>query len=957
MDDRYIILSLVCHSRDPTHTDDASKGFLQGQSWFNTVTKSYFICVHNVEQSAVWERLKFNLTHDEDYRVGFSKFNENTEPVIVNTGLKTSIDYISITPIDDTMGDLGDIEIDIINNTFSVSNTGRYTGRFCWFVVGADKQYYNLTLNCIGNGKIIDPINEIECSTRCEYKFEVGHVVGLQAVEDNVQFREWITWHDINPSTFTMDRDIAITAVFEDKKYTLTIEKTGNGYGFVYDDDDYVQCGVTCQGIFNPGDIVTLNAESEHGFEFGGWDNVDEQSDNQATVYMNQSKTVYANFYRDESHITIPSAGTASLSVSLNTEYGDGLVYSNDGYINCGGNCSHDYEIDSLIELYAEPQHGYKFSEWTGSISSSENPLPIVIKDNLDISATFIPKKYKVDVEIPYGGGFVMNGVDIHCSGYQYYDYGSDVILESMPHPTYQLKEWQINGETITDSSITITIDGPKTIKVVFERKRYDLTVEVIGPGQVFSPFSGVTCQPNDTCIYDYQHGDVVHLYAVEQHDEVYFVKWVFEYEEIDNEFLTFLINRNLQTQAIFYALYTLNVEINGDGSVTSNDDKIDCPDNCANEYIYEGGPYDEVQLFAHPSSGRVLYRWDGCDSVDENVCNVLIDSSKDIIANFVQRPDNVEYGYNCGGHSSHFYHSDIYRFVFPFDNAETLDNIGSMIDELRDMGACNSSTYFYLFGGRKSDENYDFIQRYQFGSSGNASHVSSLNSTKSCCASNNDFTYGYIYAGANRQGASYQMYSQVSRILFAMDSAGSEYIANVDEAKHTPVANNSSFYGYVCGGWVNDGNVKSTVERFNFPVQDGKSQINTYLNESMYDMAPINCSQYGYTCGGVYSPTTGNNVYYNNIERFQFPSQNGQCITIATLPETRRSASSNNASNYGYICAGRTDETVFGRFSKIERYEFSIDSGASAEHIANLASSRVRTASADGTDFVNLFI
>ncbi len=89
-------------------------------------------------------------------------------------------------------------------------------------------------------------------------------------------------------------------------------------------------------------------------------------------------------------------------------------------------------------------------------------------------------------------------------------------------------------------------------------------------------------------------------------------------------------------------AKYTLNVGINPSLGGDVSGPGINCGNDCSEEYI-DG---TSVTLTASSSIGYSLSSWAGCNSVNGNQCNVIMDSSKSVTANFVYgtipKPDKI---------------------------------------------------------------------------------------------------------------------------------------------------------------------------------------------------------------------------------------------------------------------------------------------------------------------------
>ena len=77
----------------------------------------------------------------------------------------------------------------------------------------------------------------------------------------------------------------------------------------------------------------------------------------------------------------------------------------------------------------------------------------------------------------------------------------------------------------------------------------------------------------------------------------------------------------------------TLTVTKTGNGTVTSGDGFINCGNSCS--YPYPSGT--PVTLTATPTQGSFFISWNGCDSVNDNICNLATDSARTVTATFTQ--------------------------------------------------------------------------------------------------------------------------------------------------------------------------------------------------------------------------------------------------------------------------------------------------------------------------------
>jgi len=303
-------------------------------------------------------------------------------------------------------------------------------------------------------------------------------------------------------------------------------------------------------------------------------------------------------------------------------------------------------------------------------------------------------------------------------------------------------------------------------------------------------------------------------------------------------------------------------------------------------------------------------------------------------------------YGYVCGGYSIGFnFYSTIDRFQFPFDSG-IANHVGNLSGSRSDLSANNSSTYGYVCGGWGP---FSIIDRFQFPfNSGTASQVGNLSGSRSDLSANNSSTYGYVCGGWNNSSSSY--FSTIDRFQFPFDSGTASYVGNLSGTRIVLSANNSSTHGYVCGGNDNWGssNRFSTIDRFQFPFDSGTASKVGNLSGTRYGVGANNSSTYGYVCGGWDSN------YLSTIDRFQFPFDSGTASKVGNLSEGRNHLSANNSSTHGYVCGGWVWSSSY--FSTIDRFQFPFDSGT-ASYVGNLSGSRGWLSATDGVDFVIMFV
>jgi len=304
-------------------------------------------------------------------------------------------------------------------------------------------------------------------------------------------------------------------------------------------------------------------------------------------------------------------------------------------------------------------------------------------------------------------------------------------------------------------------------------------------------------------------------------------------------------------------------------------------------------------------------------------------------------------YGYVCGGWSGGSRLSTIDRFQFPF-NSGTANQVGNLSGSRGWLSSNNSSTHGYVCGGW--DGNYlTTIDRFQFPfNSGTASHVGNLSGSRDNSSANNSSIHGYVCGGYSFDNNSW--YSTIDRFQFPFDSSTVSQVGNLSGSKRELSANNSSTYGYVCGGYA-DLSCFSTIDRFQFPFSDGTANHVGNLSGSRFYLSANNSSTHGYICGG----SSGNGL--SIIDRFQFPFDSGTANQVSNLSVYRSNSGANNSSTHGYVCGGfKGGYQILDVYSTIDRFQFPFDSGTVSQ-VGNLSGSRRSLSATDGVDFVTMFV
>lgn len=134
----------------------------------------------------------------------------------------------------------------------------------------------------------------------------------------------------------------------------------------------------------------------------------------------------------------------------------------------------------------------------------------------------------------------------------------------------------------------------------------------------------------------------------------------------------------------------------------------------------------------------------------------------------------------------------------------------------------------------------------------------------------------------------------------------------------HEQVDGPASNFGFICGGF--DVMQYSYITRIEFGLDSPISEYKSNLSSSRFDCCGNNASHYGYICAGQQRISTHNNPI-RNIDRFSFPFDSGDTTQQGQLRHKRPYSSANNSSIEGFVCGG-------SQRNDIERFIFPFHEG-----------------------------
>lgn len=224
---------------------------------------------------------------------------------------------------------------------------------------------------------------------------------------------------------------------------------------------------------FEEGREIEIFANPNEHWVFSEWGGDHVGTENNPVITMDSDKEILAIFVKREYPLLL-------------TVEGEGRVRERVILAKAS-----EYEHNTVVELTAEAESGWEFSEWRGELSGSENPAQVVIDGETEVTAVFERITYPLTIEI-IGEGTVEE--EILPAKTTHYEIGTFVQLTAVPQENYLFYEWSgdIPDNEKSMNPVTVRMNAPKTLTAEF-REGFELKTEVVPEGAgVIEPGSGV---------------------------------------------------------------------------------------------------------------------------------------------------------------------------------------------------------------------------------------------------------------------------------------------------------------------------------------------------------------------------------------------------------------------------------------------------------------------------------
>ena len=466
---------------------------------------------------------------------------------------------------------------------------------------GGGPTYVTLTLHIEGEGNVnLDPPDETYSENTTESYIEDTEVQLMASCAADWKFIRWEgdLSGNTNPTSITMTSAKTVTAVFEQRK--LTVTKDGEGEVSYDKPAPGDRERPTFTNNYAVDTDVTLTAHPDLWWAFQRWSGDHNSTSSPTTVTVDRDMTVKAEFEEIELKVHGHGDGRVEIDLPAPPEIRD-LPFTQ------------AYEVVTTVALTPKPNEdeGWAFVEWQDDLTGSSEPGSILVDGKKDVGVLFEKRQLTVsrvglgDVTIAPPG--VTPSEFPHT---QPYAVDTSVILTADPASGWGFKEWTGAATGTDTTSPEILVNRDLSVEAVFEQ--IDLTISRQDPGlghvrMRFPPSSETAIITSFPHVVHLALGTEVTLRAYPQAPEWGFKEWTGDYPSTDQQF-SFTMDSAKSVEVVFGQFELTVTKTLGLGSVLVN------PPNETPVLPFTQGyaAGTQIDLLAQPADGYVFLTWWG---------------------------------------------------------------------------------------------------------------------------------------------------------------------------------------------------------------------------------------------------------------------------------------------------------------------------------------------------------
>jgi Fe-S cluster biogenesis protein NfuA len=526
------------------------------------------------------------------------------------------------------------------NGSGSASCTGTSP---CAFTIKADSEVdadFDLEVHLLsvdllgaGEGSVESSPSGIECEPDCEEGYDHGTMVTLsQSAEVGSKFEGWSGCDEEISGDCVVEMDEAknVTATFSlEGLFNLSVSKNGTGSGTVTSAPAGINCGGECNEEYLEGTDVVLTGTPDANNQAVVWTGCDSvNGEGKCLVDMTSAKGVTATF----------NLVKRTLTVMNNVGTGTGTVTSSPAGINCGADCTEEFDHGAVITLTGTPGANSQAVAWSGCEEVVSGNCKVTMSAAKAVTATFnlVKRTLTVMNNVGTGTGTVTSspaGINCGADCTEEYDHGTEVTLTAVSGANTKAVAWSGCASNPTPSECKVTMSAAKGVTATFDLEQRTLTVSKSsgsGTGTVTSSPSGISC--GVTCAKAFNHGTVVTLTPTPTAGTSVFVEWTGACTGTGACQVTMDAAKSVDAKFdLIERTLTINKAGSGSGSVTCNGGA------CAATYPHG----TKVTLAGSAASGSTFAGFSGGGCSGSGSCEVTLNANTTITATFNAKPSD----------------------------------------------------------------------------------------------------------------------------------------------------------------------------------------------------------------------------------------------------------------------------------------------------------------------------
>jgi hypothetical protein len=128
------------------------------------------------------------------------------------------------------------------------------------------------------------------------------------------------------------------------------------------------------------------------------------------------------------------------------------------------------FEKGSVVTLVASPSGEYTFKQWSGSLSGTNNPTPITMDSDKQVTAVFEKRQYPLTLTIE-GNGTVKEEI-LAVATQSQYPSGTTVRLTPQPAEKYEFGGWSGDLKSLANP-LDLKIEKATILKALFQKVKF----------------------------------------------------------------------------------------------------------------------------------------------------------------------------------------------------------------------------------------------------------------------------------------------------------------------------------------------------------------------------------------------------------------------------------------------------------------------------------------------------